>query len=774
MKSSLLKTKLRFLGIDRVSCFAMRLVTLLLLLAFGADARVAAVNPSVRHDFDGPVQQLLVAGNGRYLIASVPTTKSIVLIDLTNPSKVLKIDTTTTQFVIAANRKELVVADTQLFRGSRYQLEDQKLLASNLTFSGEVRWIGMGACSNGPLWASSKQRGLRTSIADVSILNPETMLKAKHLEPTRADPNVPAKRNDRKMLPLTDAVVSDDGTTYVDTYRELLIQIRNKVPSIDLQDRPQGVPSFDGETLLNHFPPYPAGKIPPVTQLSKKRLIRGRCSTLFAAVDEVQDGVLVTAYDLSDFEANRGLSEALGSVRLSLSPQSPSEPHGSNAEESAQGNDPVMEFVPEYGVIARLEKDSTQLALYTISLDAHWDQSVGVSAIPKTSYCATSPGVQLEYQIPIPVGCRVDQFRLILGPDGMWVNEKGQLIWSVPKKPASQESEAFVQIVSDDGTTQPHRVLLTIGTAVAVDERGRPKDAVLPMPLKHYADMVADKPNKLAAEIDANQVIRLPSKVHRAVASLGGNHLILEMLGIESLCVFDVKSGTILGYLSNRATTFAITSNSILLLYRDPNLVEAWAIPELIQTDRVLLTNNMPGAFTLQIKKYGNVIRIRQFVPSIDVNDINVETHLGHVNLKNFINYTLYRGGKLDLPTREEIFKLNILGHVLMEGEWRAFVTALKDDAATDDMLRLNRPVPTIKFEQPISQLLSDEGIKRLIAVNSATGEQIGIISGVFDVVGPSQPSVWGLIDQGYLVQLDSTRAMLLRKPVTFPKPLTN
>ena len=239
------------------------------LLPSGGNELPAADGP-VTFDLKGRAEQMVVGGKGRYLVVSIPSERSAVVVDVADGSLKHTIELPSSRCSVAANRSELIVADLGSARATRYKLEDGSKIGPTVIFPSKVGWIGMGAASRGPLWAHEDYYGDSKPLEKLSILDARTLRKVKHIElPDHSRPKLTARN--RSTSAITSFVVSDDGTTFTDTHR--VVQIRGKKPTIIWQSG--GVPSFDGNMLLETLPPFPTTKLPPAIPTSDNQLLPG-------------------------------------------------------------------------------------------------------------------------------------------------------------------------------------------------------------------------------------------------------------------------------------------------------------------------------------------------------------------------------------------------------------------------------------------------------------------------------------------------------------------
>lgn len=692
---------------DRAKCMK-RITTGLLIftMAITLAGRVVGAE-TMRLALPGPAEQMIVGGEGRYLIIMVREAKSVFVIDLENPSLRQKISIPQDHgYAIAANRSELIVAETFTTLASRYKLADLSLVSSNRLFSGAVKWIGMGAASDGPLWVCTENYKLNSELGDMAVHDPRTFRKVKHLIPS-SQPRPRTKRERADMRYLNDGAVSDDGTTFVDTYRELLIQMKSKRPTVRYFNNATGVPNFSGTDLLGTFPPMAIDAEPPIVPLSTRQIIPGCCTTLFALLQTHEKEVRVTVYDAASYRASGTLAKPLGTVTMQRAPELDEQDRM-----KIQINNPRMRFLPRAGWIARIERQRTELALYPIELADGWEDSIRAT-VPPVGFAPVELGKPMEYQIPVPAGCKIKTCRLILGPAGMSVTDQGRLAWKAPPRAESQECDALIQVVADDDSLSTHRVVMTVGTAAALNERGLPESEPKSVPLVSYEAML---PGDLAANdpsIDRTGIVKMPSRVSQVSVAAEGDYLIMAMPDIESLGVFDVLRGKFVGYLSHRAKVFAGSVDSLFLGDGKSKTLEQWSIPQLTR----LSPEYDAGSRSATRTSNGLVIVPDQELLRVDEGPDNVTP----VPLESKLLSTSLGDYGLQIP-------------------------------AVDRLSGHTRPTA------------------RLNVIRLKTGNTVGAITGLLPISHPDRPSVWLLPKQGWLVQLDSERTMLLRKPVDLPK----
>lgn len=752
----------------------------------------------VRLPLPAPATQMVVGGEGRYLVLAMVSAKSVMVVDLLKPSTDRVLKAQSEPFVVAANRTELIIADNVTTAAARYRLSDGKLIEKNLMFPGKyLYFIGMGPSSDGPVWVEARNHGM--NVDNVSVLDSKTLRKVEHLIGRSRHPDDPKLEQESVR---DRSSVSDDGTTFSGNH--VTVQIRGKEPSIRQTVRSRGAPSFDGNWLLDRFPPVPTDQSDPTITLSNRKVIPGRCSTLFASIDPSGDEVVVRVYDLAQFEKSRTLPEPIGSVSLpSIAEPVEDKPAEDKPSRPTKERRRTLELMARAGVVARLENGNQELALYRIELQDGWLKANSVNAIPRNGHCHAHPGVPVDYRISVPAGCAVGQYRLIAGPVGMTVSDRGRIGWTPPKMPVSQEAEALVEITGVDGATLAHRVVMTVGKAVQLDRLRKPIGVPGPMPLKMYGEMTGPQASEVGANVDPASVTRLPSSVGRVEVGSGGDFLIMELLDLQSLGIYDVAAGKMRALLSHNADAFAASADSIFLAYRDERKIERWSIQGLQKLDEVTLSEYIvPTHIAI-----GNQDKERLVVHTahrrVDAVQILDATDLDRAAQKLPGNQR-DRANILDVSANGELIVVRatepsrIFCYTIVDGRWNvtthdeesAIASTTGDGAGlvTDAGLvpipadavnrsRLGRrlwPAATGSLGLMVPTARSLRGaaqpIDHLVVVNLKTGELAGVVKGLFDVGdGPGQQA-WLLPQRSAVVQLDPTRTMLIRKLVELPQ----
>ncbi|HEV7999836.1 MAG TPA: trypsin-like peptidase domain-containing protein [Planctomycetaceae bacterium] len=404
-----------------------------------------------------PMEQLVVGGSGKYLVAALPSVKQVAVVDVAAKQIAKLVPVDDTDLLLAAGETKFVVFERGQGILSRYDL---KTGARELAESCEpYAAIAMGSSSEGPLFAV----GANTSVINVGTLKP-TVTKATagfrdasinllasadgkvfgasktNTSPTgmsvfeingESFQEAYAHVTYRSVIPSPSGEVIYSGQKRFDLKCQLLPGQQNLSPAVLL------LPAATGPFYMAWLVPGHGGRGPAPTGL-----------TIHCPND---DTPLLTVKDvvLPDFESD---------VRARLRSKFPLERR--------------LFWLPIADALVTVRVGYEQLVIQRFNLKEELDNGgidyFRVASFPPRLF---QRGQKLSYAIDVLSKHGNVQYALESGPPGTTISPDGRLSWDVPADFSPHEAITLVKLTDGSGRELIHTIKLTDGQSTPIPEQ---------------------------------------------------------------------------------------------------------------------------------------------------------------------------------------------------------------------------------------------------------------------------------------------------------------
>lgn len=489
-----------------------------------------------------PADDAVVGGNGRYIVLHLPSQRQLVMFDVSEARIVRSIPVNQDLVRFAAGQEKLVVwlPDANLLQ--RWNLETgEREIEVQVEETNKMGSIALGAASRGPVFLCGEFLDLRT-------------LKPLPLRREGTDWNAKLPRS--YVRASTDGKVFGawrSGTQGIQTY-----VLQGQTFRAYYQNNAAGhvIPSPDGEKIYTARGIFPS-RIPESTR-------PGLVDYCLPAVHG-NYYLKVSKLDPVGVSPNQRLSLAIhqsDNGRLLTTPTDLDLPQDFDPwDVNPFSLDRRILFIPQAKVLVTIPESNDRLVLHRLDIEqvvARADRdALQVTSQPPT---LAVKGRSLIYQMIVASNKGGVKYRLDVGPPGMTVSDKGELVWHVPDD--TKDSELFVSVkVSDDSggellhifkvqivSNAPANPIAQVPTKPpSKDLDPRPLLTNDPAPSQPLSVPVPLQPPVL----DSDVVTRpLTASVADVVVGGGGRYLVLYLPSERRLAIFDVSTAKVARFIA--------------------------------------------------------------------------------------------------------------------------------------------------------------------------------------------------------------------------------
>lgn len=411
-----------------------------------------------------PIQQLVVAGSGNYLVAALPAIKQVAIIDVAAKKIAKLVPVEDADPLLAAGETKFVVLERGQGILSRYDL---KTGAREQTEPCEAHAaIAMGSSSEGPILAA----GMTTEVIDLKTLKSKTVQTAESL-----------RSGSVSLLASPDSKVF--GACRLNTSPTGIFVF--EVNGDDVQSayahttQRSVIPSADGKTVFSGPNRYDLKcHLLPGQQ-------RGNSSILLLPA---ATGQLYMAWTVPGFAGRRSTSRSRRGSPPANSPQPARDP-GLLTIQSASDNTPLVDvkdvvlpdfdqfvdrlqpklpnerrllWLPIVDALVTVPSGYEQLVIQHFNVKEELDNSgVDYFRVASSPPHLLERGKKLTYPIDVLSKSGKVQYALESGPPGAAVSAEGKLTWDVPANFEPHEAVLLVKLTDGSGRELIHAVKLS-------------------------------------------------------------------------------------------------------------------------------------------------------------------------------------------------------------------------------------------------------------------------------------------------------------------------
>lgn len=556
-------------------------------------------NDQAKIKLPGIFSQVVVGGNGRYLIFYLKQQKQLAVFDVSAAKIIQQIPIEYDEISIAAGADKLVILSRDQSVIQRYSLSTfEKELTLPISLEGEGPRLAMGSASNGPV--------LLTFVNGSGV--EKRFLDLQTLEKSRVD--LPLRWS--HILNRNQIIhVSPDGKVFgvceTNTAPSGLRIIRIKGNGIETATRRDTagmvVPGKEGSLLFTACGIY----LPSLRQVADEVCLNSGIPAVYS------DFYFVRGTDGRSFHIHRGGQarpiakvSAPGPEILPAIKDTRSRTNGFVKKDA----DPFLRhyFIEQAQALIYLPEPNDEILLQHLDLKQTLAQT-------DHDYLFVSSDPILEatreehYTCPIQAESKQGKvrFKLFSGPDGMTISSRGVLEWKVPPDFLDSRVNVIVNISDATGYELFHEFEIAVsgdqamianipkvvpepvvsqpasgkrnvfskglkGALAILESAGRPKTEQ-PEPAK---------PKAIDTLKPGQRKVDLPAPLTDMVAGRGGQYLIMYFQSLKQLKVFDVSSLKFIKTLpvESEDILFAAGADYLIVVLRDQQKIERWKLDD--------------------------------------------------------------------------------------------------------------------------------------------------------------------------------------------------
>jgi hypothetical protein len=558
----------------------------------------------------GPVANLCVGGSGRYLVLHLAGKKRLLLFDLVSGTVGKELSLPDEPVLFAANKDALVLVLTRSRQLKRYSLPAfQEQRSAALPVKGEVRVVGMGHASAGPLvLCGPVEQKEGVARWDFSFLDPHTLALK------------PLKGLNQWTRDITDPV------------HALQVSANGRAVSISLASGASYTLSLEKDRVVDGLIQARSGRLEyAIPDPSGTRVCTNQGSFLIGARHDEAD------YSRSDYRptlpALEGtpylvvhyLSRRVGVSAVEVHERGLDKPIAflrdlqglEMADPDEDGKVPPIDqrlfFLPSAKRIATLSPGRDRIYLRDFDL-AKETEKLGdyIIASDLNRIRRYGPGETLTFSIsahsskgPVTVGLKE-------GPPGLTVSRAGLVRWEVSNPVAARLLSVSLRLRA--GSYSEERSLLLFPDTTGWQGPGRTtmwkkKTTAKPPTVVKGPPLVS--PPTAAIPIATTPIkgdratVELPAAAGELCLGGGGRFLFLHLPEKRQIAVFDVNQGKVVKEipLAGEQVLFAAGMDSLIVLLLDRQVIQRWSLPAFervrtapLPTDQTILSVGMGAA----------------------------------------------------------------------------------------------------------------------------------------------------------------------------------
>ena len=409
------------------------------IVAPGADSKMLAGLSINYAEVPGKIEKGYLGGGGKYLVVTLPGRGLGCVIDITTRGIVGQFECSA-EPLVAVGLEKLYVGK---INSSKVEVWDLADLANKTEFllPGDAMRLKIGSNSRGPIWAGIREQG--PGIGRLLLIDTAT------LQPVR-DVEMPLFIRSKPMT------VAPDGFRAITEHHpsEYLQFGFGRLTPWRLRSDPRPpFRFFEGAPVVAHG---------------------HRTFDLLSLEDESVGGLVVPGNDGDEYLLISGTDKTPSvlscnlrnttrtPVRFAALPRGTLEKDGGRRVSDKNPYERIW-FSPTHGLAMHVTEDKARVAFVDVKLGPRTDRKVTLIELPKDpAVTATkprprppvsrvpepervrillekiqvngTPGQKVLHQLPTPGGAKVAEFRLMSGPKGAGVSERGVVSWSVPQR----------------------------------------------------------------------------------------------------------------------------------------------------------------------------------------------------------------------------------------------------------------------------------------------------------------------------------------------------
>jgi len=452
----------------------------------------------------GVVSDVVVGGSGRFIIYQIPEHRQLAIFDV-NEAKVVKfLPLAEAEAKVAAGADKLIIylPDANLLQ--RYDLKTFEREASVVsTAKAPLNKMLMGSASQGPLYLCPKDPGFGKPA--IVLFDPATLKELPRQPEVKGlllfgiSPTVARVSGDGRLVTTYSPGTSPQGHTIV-------AGTGNELKTANLTGDVAGrmSPGAEGRFIYTARGIFtsegkPVGKMGGYGDGSRYCLPAAEGEALYLRIDVPGfphgDGKKTGTLYLHTQGEERPIA-ALPDVPL---------PKGTNTwGREAFLTDQYLHLIPSAQLLVALAPTKDKLHLFKVDVDqllakADYDYLLVLSRPPVSAV----RGEEFVYKPVVKSKKGSVKLRVESGPEGMSVDDKGQLTWKVPAKLADKEVTVIASVGDAGGQEVFHNFRLSIRGALAKETEPAPK-VTKEVPAPAAKDPVVVKLDRNATHIASN------------------------------------------------------------------------------------------------------------------------------------------------------------------------------------------------------------------------------------------------------------------------------
>jgi len=411
----------------------------------------------VRRKLPAPIDDVIVAGSGRYLLLHVRKVRKLAVFDVTQAKVVQFLPLTSDDVLIAGSDQKIVIVVRDQKVMQRWDLAKLERELTNPLPEGQIDCLAMGYAGNGPLLMMTREG---PKLYDLATLRPSSL---------KID------RNQGSWVPHPDMGLqvraSADGSTFAAWQpgsspmgiRTMVVE--GSTARCRYEHTTAGIllPSFDGSQLftgqgiystdLKPLSPEQFRGVICIPSYNSAYFLGLRTGETFGRSRGAQKNSTLSIYTTGD----RRLLLTLNDLEL---PEAGDQVWGRREGLSA---DERIHFFPDANLLITISDDRDELILHqfriTDALEKAGIDYFFVTSIPPKS---VRRGKTYTYQI-VTRSKRGDvKYKLEGGPEGMKISPTGRLDWNVPSQQPPGPINVIVSINDASGQEVYHSFSLTV------------------------------------------------------------------------------------------------------------------------------------------------------------------------------------------------------------------------------------------------------------------------------------------------------------------------
>jgi len=524
----------------------------------------------------GKVNQIIIGGGGKYLLAYVNNEKKLVVLDLAAAKLLKEISLASDRAVIAANAEKFFVLYPEESLLQRWSLATwEREETAQLDAALELKTLAVGnASTNTPLLAGSKEGGRSMSY----FIDPQTL---------KISPYVQGRGRAFSCHETSIVRVSGNGRLFVSTNTKSfptgifsLVYNGGKTEEFHEHTDPERVlTNAAGDRIytgIGQFGP----KLQPLDTTSN---LKKRGQDLIILPSLTDDFPLKLTYTGRDFEKQTvkakieifqaGDNEPLATYGLSNAPLV-------DREEQQKWILPIDQrvmLVPAAKQLVLFDKDKSELRLHPLDVDELLRKANrSYFAITSTPPPALA-GQRYQYQLIIKSNAPASKFKLLAAPPGMEISADGKISWEVPANVAGY-TDVIVSLDNGTGKEIFHDFRVIVGD-----------DLTKPLVIKGTGSVAAAVANPEALTLapakfsGAAAQIKLPGMIDGFVLAASGRYAIGHLKDLQKLIVVDLVEGKIAGFIpvSDDQVLFAGSAKKLVVVQNEQQTLARYALPDL-------------------------------------------------------------------------------------------------------------------------------------------------------------------------------------------------